>query len=342
MGAMAHHEIAALLPAAAVKMLPSVFTASTAAMCSLAGCVLDWEGCCYLANSTSLMTSCRQRRDALLQQQDEEECSEGEQNAGSSSDSLLPPAFIHLVGSNLAPAAPKELPGLLQQLQILEDVLASRLRGCSVDEEHEEQQQEQQGSTARRGCRGATCSEGTSWPVLVLDNVQGLPCMPTLNGWLLGYPVVYWVRDYDQSVAASRALSCCVLKRYSLFVRGVSREPGLAAIGSGSSSSSSAVSKVMGSRASPHRGMSGGEVEQDSKWLLLAFTIPAGLEPLGLEAQLARLVMQMESACNNMDKLVAGQVVKSPCSKECRLIQRPGGSSMVWVVDDVGPQAVSL
>ena len=339
---MVHHGIAALVPAAAVKMLPSVFTASTAVMCSLPGCVLDWEGCCYLANSTSLMTSCRQRREALQQQQDEEECSEGEQNAGSSSDSLLPPAFIHLVGSNLAPAAPKELPGLLQQLQTLEDVLASRLGGCSVNDESEEQQQEQQWSAGRRGRRAANCSEGTGWPVLVLDDVQGVPCMPTLNGWLLGYPVVYWVRDYDEAGAASRALSCCVLKRYSLFVRGISRSPGLGAIDSGSRSSSSAVSKVVESRASPYRGMTGGEVEQDSKWLLLAFTIPAGLEPLGWGVQLARLVMQMESACNNVDGLVAGQVVNSPCSAECRLTQKPGGPSMVWVVDDVGPQAVSL
>ena len=125
-------------------------------------------------------------------------------------------------------------------------------------------------------------------------------------------------------------------------MRGISRNPKLGSTGSGSSSSSSAASKVMGSRASPDRSMSGGEVEQDGKWLILEFTIPAGLEPFGLEVQLARLVMQKESASNNMDGVVSGQVVNSPCSAECRLTHRPGGPPMFWVVDDVGPQAVSL
>ena len=206
--AMTYHE----RPAADVKM-PSMFTASIAAMYCLPGYVLCasmggllLSGQHHLPNH--LLQATKRGTTAAPARRGEEavggraECRQ-QHCIWQQHDSLLPPAFIHLVGSNLAPAATRELQRLLQQLQILEDVFAGRLRGCSVNDEYEEQQQEQQGSTAGRGSRAASCSAGTSWPVLVLGDVQGLPCMPTLNGWLLDYPAVYWVQDYDEAVAAS-------------------------------------------------------------------------------------------------------------------------------------------
>ena len=40
-----------------------------------------------------------------------------------------------------------------------------------------------------------------------LDLLSDLPLMPTLNGWLLGYPVVYYIRSADEAQAAARCLS---------------------------------------------------------------------------------------------------------------------------------------
>ncbi|KAK9832616.1 hypothetical protein WJX81_003926 [Elliptochloris bilobata] len=42
--------------------------------------------------------------------------------------------------------------------------------------------------------------------ILKLDAVAGAPCMPSLNGWLLGYPVVYLV-DEGNVDAAAKCLS---------------------------------------------------------------------------------------------------------------------------------------
>lgn len=41
--------------------------------------------------------------------------------------------------------------------------------------------------------------------------------MPTLNGWLLGYPVCYAVHDMVNAESASRCLSTTTLKLYSVF-----------------------------------------------------------------------------------------------------------------------------
>jgi hypothetical protein len=43
--------------------------------------------------------------------------------------------------------------------------------------------------------------------------------MPTLNGFLLCYPVVYFVRDLTEAGAASKMLSASVLQLHRVFVR---------------------------------------------------------------------------------------------------------------------------
>lgn len=40
-----------------------------------------------------------------------------------------------------------------------------------------------------------------------LEQLAGLPVMPTLNGWLLGYPIIYVVKDVDEAQLAARCLS---------------------------------------------------------------------------------------------------------------------------------------
>lgn len=48
---------------------------------------------------------------------------------------------------------------------------------------------------------------------------QGLPTMPTLNGLLLGYPVVYCVWDQADAAAGSRMLSAAELKLHRIVGR---------------------------------------------------------------------------------------------------------------------------
>ena len=57
-------------------------------------------------------------------------------------------------------------------------------------------------------------------PVLYLDGIlksQALT-MPTVNGWLLGYPVTYVVPDEDAATRIQRILSCSTLLVYSIFI----------------------------------------------------------------------------------------------------------------------------
>jgi hypothetical protein len=62
-------------------------------------------------------------------------------------------------------------------------------------------------------------SLATRVPTLDLDTISckiGVT-MPTLNGWLLGYPVCYAVHDTANAESASRCLSTTTLKFYSVF-----------------------------------------------------------------------------------------------------------------------------
>lgn len=50
--------------------------------------------------------------------------------------------------------------------------------------------------------------------VLDLGQTPGLPAMPTLNGLLLGYPAVYWVKDLGEAELLSRTLCLSVLQLF--------------------------------------------------------------------------------------------------------------------------------
>jgi hypothetical protein len=80
-------------------------------------------------------------------------------------------------------------------------------------------------ATAARNVTGMAAADGPErgsqpWlPIIKLDSYPGLPAMPTLNGFLLGYPVVYYVRDLGEAGAASRLLSASVLQLHRVYVR---------------------------------------------------------------------------------------------------------------------------
>lgn len=50
-------------------------------------------------------------------------------------------------------------------------------------------------SLFRQTWSGMQTKDLHSCPMLDLDALGGLPVLPTFNGWLLGYPVVYWVDE---------------------------------------------------------------------------------------------------------------------------------------------------
>jgi hypothetical protein len=52
--------------------------------------------------------------------------------------------------------------------------------------------------------------------VVQADSLPGCPCMPTLHGYLLGYPLIYVVHDLEEAERASRCLSTCSLRLYCL------------------------------------------------------------------------------------------------------------------------------
>ena len=92
----------------------------------------------------------------------------------------------------------------------------------------------------------------------------GLPPMPTTNGWLLGYPVVYSVADADEAQRASRCLSSGDLLLVT--ATGVCRAMGLAWGGAGA-----AVGVGVGT--------GGGAGSQQGSGTICAYSIPAELVP---------------------------------------------------------------
>lgn len=128
-----------------------------------AGCTLELEGCCYLANSTTLLQQLSQL----------------------AADTHSWPVVLGFAGGEPQQLQQEGLEQLQQQLTQLPAAVASVL------------------SPPPAGGQA-----GGGWlPHVKLDDCPGLPAMPTLNGLLLGYPVVYYVRDQEDAAVASRVLS---------------------------------------------------------------------------------------------------------------------------------------
>ncbi|KAF6261259.1 hypothetical protein COO60DRAFT_803812 [Scenedesmus sp. NREL 46B-D3] len=170
------------------------------------GCILHLEGCCYLANS-------RQLQHHLTQL------------AHSTSSSSSWPAIIIFVDGQAALAQPEQCQELQQQLRVLNTALheqlqrwqqqqqqASEAAACGCEAPAQSQQQPMQHHSAGNSRGGSSSSSSSLMPTIELGTIQGLPAMPTLNGFLLGYPAVYWVRGLDDAAAASKVLSLSRLK----------------------------------------------------------------------------------------------------------------------------------
>jgi len=130
--------------------------------------------------------------------------------------------------------------------------------------------------------------------------------MPTLNGWLLGYPVVYLVSSYEEAAKASRLLSAAPLRRFWLRLRCGALEQLNKEGGAGASQQSSTSS-----------------VGSSNEDVLMAFTVPEELHTPSVAAAVAALVARVGAAC--------GAHPSVWCSGPPAL-----------AVESVGPGAVSL
>jgi hypothetical protein len=83
--------------------------------------------------------------------------------------------------------------------------------------------------------------------------------MPTLNGLLLGYPVVYYVRDHQEAAVASRMLSASQLKLHRVVATCTAQLSAMLQAAAGQASS-----KIMGPQTT------------DST-ILMSFTVPASI-----------------------------------------------------------------
>lgn len=122
---------------------------------------------------------------------------------------------------------------------------------------------------------GARAGAPGQWPIIDMGQIRGLPCMPTLNGWLLGYPVVYYVEGQEDATRASRMLSAARLRRLSV------RLPCAAAPLVAAAPAAAGVGGAAG-------GWPDGE--------LMAFTVPEKLLCPDLERAVARMMAALRAA----------------------------------------------
>jgi hypothetical protein len=112
-------------------------------------------------------------------------------------------------------------------------------------------------------------------PHVKLDSCPGLPAMPTLNGLLLGYPVVYYVRDHQEAAVASRMLSASQLKLHRVVATCTAQLSAMLKAAAGQVSS-----KIMGPQS------------MDST-VLMSFTVPARLS--GADDKIQQAVRRLHS-----------------------------------------------
>lgn len=216
------------------------------------GGVLVLDGCCYLADLAHL-----ERR--LLR------CLEpaGATGPGSNGGGAALMA-ISFEGSAPATASDRELTVLISQL----GKLLVAIQAC----------------LQHKPAPNAQSSPPRAWPVLDLGSVPGLPCMPTLNGWLLGYPVMYLVGSYEEASKASMLLSASQLHLFTV------RLPCLAL---------QQLRQRQEQRAAAGRGV---EVGSWAEAQLMAFSVPAELhtEPLtrAVEAMVSSISSAVEAGSN--------------------------------------------
>lgn len=115
---------------------------------------------------------------------------------------------------------------------------------------------------------------GCAWPTLDLEGVPGLPCLPTLNGWLLGYPIVYLVEDAAQACLAGRVLSASSLDLFRV-------------------KAAPAAPAAAGSDAAGARGTRRDLLADAEPVDLLAFTLPSELRDAGVDVAVDGFVAEL-------------------------------------------------
>jgi hypothetical protein len=143
-----------------------------------------------------------------------------------SSSSSSWPVIITFADGQAVCAQPQQCQELQQQLSVLRSALQEQLQPQQPQQQHTPEApatsgagqvqhlEQNQHDSAVLSSKGGGCS--SVMPVVDLGRVQGLPAMPTLNGFLLGYPAVYWVRTLREAAAASKVLSMSRLKLHRL------------------------------------------------------------------------------------------------------------------------------
>lgn len=189
-----------------------------------AGCILELDGCCYIAHVADLL----QRLGQIA------------------ADTASWPAAVCFKGVEPQQMRPDQEGAAQQQLlqQQLQRLHAAVLDSLAASSSAAGQQCcDDDGGSSSSSTKAAACPgsddapsangaaataaaevngdlalQQQSWqlPIIHLRDVAGLPTMPTLNGFLLGYPVVYVVSDLQEAGVASRMLSAAQLKLHRL------------------------------------------------------------------------------------------------------------------------------
>ena len=163
------------------------------------GGVLALDGCCYVADLARLAA----RLEALLVSEPGSDGAGPEAAGGGGAAAAAEP----LIGAVFADGAPA-LAGAddLRLLRVQLARLLPAIRRAAAEA----------AASAAAAAGESAAGAATDWPVVDLGEVPALPCMPTLNGWLLGYPVVYIVAGREAAAAAARALSGAALRRVAV------------------------------------------------------------------------------------------------------------------------------
>jgi hypothetical protein len=164
------------------------------------------------------------------------------------------------------------------------------------------QQQQEVAALPNGSSSGPTSPRG--WlPNVKLDRYPGLPAMPTLNGILLGYPVVYYIRDLREAAVASRMLSGSQLKLHRIVG---TLSPQLSALLKGAVGQSSSKAPVL---------------QTTDSTVLMSFTVPVATASAVVDAKVEQVMQRLRRRQEESDGLYTAVELRAAC---------------------IGPQAVSL
>jgi hypothetical protein len=253
-------------------------------------------------------------------QQHLETLSQSTTTSSSSNSSSSWPVIITFADGRAVCAPPEQCQELQQQLGVLSAGLQEQLQ-------HWQQQHKTSAAAATAAAigtgqvqpamhqyrsaaldsrdRSSGGGSSSSMPVIDLGRFQGLPAMPTLNGFLLGYPAVYWVQSLQEAAAASKVLSMSHLKLH----------------------------KVLGS-CTAVKACSGDASGAGRVPCLMSFTVPESVCDGALECKVLQLLARLQGAAAGSDVCCDGAASAT--------VQLREWAGIELSVEDVDCQQVSL